>query len=171
MDVHGPYIPPPSYDGHFAGRPLEQRWGSKIDVGALESNVTAGPDVLRGWIDRYDESLLYLDEQVGHLLDELARRGVLDNTIVIFTSIMAKVSASTISSITAIACTRSRSGFRSSSASRPGYPRASATRSRSLSSRSRGSLLNWWGSRTRRSPDDRSVASRRRKSRKWPCRR
>ncbi len=86
MDVHGPYIPPPSYDGHFAGRPLEQRWGSKIDVGALESNVTAGPEVLRGWIDRYDESLLYLDEQVGHLLDELARRGVLDNTIVIFTS-------------------------------------------------------------------------------------
>ena len=42
--------------------------------------------MLRAWIDRYDESLFYLDEQIGRLLDELARRGVLDKTIVVFTS-------------------------------------------------------------------------------------
>ena len=42
--------------------------------------------MLRAWIDRYDESLFYLDEQVGRLLDELARLGTLDSTIVVFTS-------------------------------------------------------------------------------------
>ena len=87
MDVHGPYIPPPAYDGRFAGKPLGWRWGGDIDVGMLdEGSRVPEPAVLLSWIDRYDESLLYLDEQVGHLLDELARRGVLDRTIVVFTS-------------------------------------------------------------------------------------
>jgi arylsulfatase A-like enzyme len=36
--------------------------------------------------DAYDGALFYLDAQIGHLLDELDRRGVLKNTIVIITS-------------------------------------------------------------------------------------
>ena len=36
--------------------------------------------------DCYDSCLGYLDEQLGELFDELKRRGVLDNTLVIVTS-------------------------------------------------------------------------------------
>jgi arylsulfatase A-like enzyme len=86
MDVHGPYIPPPSYEGRFG--PKGPPWrASEIELGAID-NATKVPNaaVLRAWIDRYDESLFHLDEQIGRLLDELARRGALDNTIVVFTS-------------------------------------------------------------------------------------
>jgi hypothetical protein len=41
--------------------------------------------VLAAWRDRYDESLLYLDHQIGVLLDSLAARHLLDHTIVIVT--------------------------------------------------------------------------------------
>ena len=36
--------------------------------------------------DRYDSSIAYLDRQVGLLLDEIERRGLLKNTLVIVTS-------------------------------------------------------------------------------------
>ena len=87
MDVHGPYIPPPAYDGRYAGRKLDRRLGSEIEVGALDANTRVPPpETLRASIDRYDESLAYLDQEIGRLLDELARRGILDRTIVVFTS-------------------------------------------------------------------------------------
>ncbi|MEO8305751.1 MAG: sulfatase [Betaproteobacteria bacterium] len=86
MDVHGPYIPPPSYDGRFGGRG-PQRHSTEIELGAINADTTVPePAILKSWIDRYDESLLYLDTEIGRLLDELARRGLLDNTIVVFTS-------------------------------------------------------------------------------------
>ncbi len=44
------------------------------------------PDEIREEVDAYDASLVYLDEQVTALLDELARRRVLDDTIVVITS-------------------------------------------------------------------------------------
>ena len=42
----------------------------------------------RGWlaIDAYDNCLAYLDERLGELIDELQRRGVLDQTLVIVTA-------------------------------------------------------------------------------------
>ena len=36
--------------------------------------------------DLYDDCIAYLDRRLGALLDELARRGVLDDTLVIVTS-------------------------------------------------------------------------------------
>ena len=36
--------------------------------------------------DLYDDSIAYLDRRLGALLDELRRRGVLDDTVVIVTS-------------------------------------------------------------------------------------
>lgn len=86
MDVHGPYIPPPSHEGRFTGTRLD-RGASEVELGAVtDETKVPEPRVLRAWQDRYDESLLYLDEEVGRLLDELDRRGVLENTIVVFTS-------------------------------------------------------------------------------------
>ena len=40
----------------------------------------------RGNVGRYDAAIAYIDHEIGVMLDELRRRGVLDNTIVIITS-------------------------------------------------------------------------------------
>ena len=40
----------------------------------------------RRYHDRYDTSIAYLDRQVGLLVDELERRGLMDNTLVVLTS-------------------------------------------------------------------------------------
>jgi arylsulfatase A-like enzyme len=60
MDAHEPVEPPPPYDTMF-GRPPNR-------------------------VDLYDGALRYQDVHVARLLDELARRGALDNTIVVYTA-------------------------------------------------------------------------------------
>lgn len=63
FDAHAPYHPPEPYASMFASERAERR-----DVA------------------RYKGALRYLDDQVALLLEELSRRGVLDNTIVVLTS-------------------------------------------------------------------------------------
>lgn len=59
FDAHGPYRAPPNHLNQFpGGRPL----------------------------DRYDAAIAFLDEALGRLTEELARRQVLDKTILIVTS-------------------------------------------------------------------------------------
>jgi arylsulfatase A-like enzyme len=60
-DAHSPYQPPAAYARTFGG-----------------ANPTPR--------DRYDSGIAYMDVQIGGLLRELERRGVLDNTIVIIAS-------------------------------------------------------------------------------------
>lgn len=77
FDAHSPYLPPEPYDRRFADRP--RYWLS--DEGAEYS-----PEDLQALTDAYDNSLAYLDERLGDLFDELDRRGVLENTLVVVTS-------------------------------------------------------------------------------------
>jgi arylsulfatase A-like enzyme len=44
------------------------------------------PELLVEFLDGYDGALGYLDQQIDSLLEELERRGLLDNTIVVLTS-------------------------------------------------------------------------------------
>jgi arylsulfatase A-like enzyme len=60
FDAHSPYEPPPGYAERFSSSPT-----------------------LR---DAYDGAVAYMDHEVRVLLDELARRGALDRTIVVVTS-------------------------------------------------------------------------------------
>lgn len=60
FDAHGPYRAPPAYRTRFAAAPKA--------------------------IDRYDAAIAFLDDEVGRLLDTLAGRGALDNTIVVVTA-------------------------------------------------------------------------------------
>ncbi len=60
FDAHDPYYPPPGYRQKFDGQ--------------------------RKTLDRYDGAISLLDSELGRTLDSLARRGVLDSTIVILTS-------------------------------------------------------------------------------------
>ena len=84
MDVHAPYLPPGDYAGRFGPVRPEFR-PSRLNVGDRASGPLS-PGERAHRIDRYDESLLYLDYHIGRLLAELDRRQALDRTIVIVTS-------------------------------------------------------------------------------------
>lgn len=87
MDVHAPYLPPAGYAGRFGEAATDGKRPDKIEIGAWDENA-ALPDsaTLAQWRTRYDESLAYLDAQIGLLLDSLRTRGVLQNTVVILTA-------------------------------------------------------------------------------------
>ena len=87
LDAHAPYLLPPRAPHRFAKdiptadeyRAVYELW-QDIDKSRLP----------RPWItlarDSYDDCLGYIDEQLGLLFDELQRRGVLDQTLIIVTS-------------------------------------------------------------------------------------
>lgn len=81
LDAHRPYLPPAPYDKKFSSsRDTRLRY---IRQGATSKFPADAPKV---FMDAYDESLHYLDDRVGRLVRELAKRDSLRNTIVIITS-------------------------------------------------------------------------------------
>jgi arylsulfatase A-like enzyme len=76
FDAHSPYTSPAPFDQMFGAPKLR---GIIPDVRPTE-------DQIRDLRDAYDGSIAFLDQQLGVLLEELRRRGVLDNTVVIVTS-------------------------------------------------------------------------------------
>jgi arylsulfatase A-like enzyme len=86
FDVHAPYRPPPQTAGKFGWAPERER-STGIDIGALDEIKTLPPpEELERQKAGYDESMLYVDQEIGRLTEELRRRGALDNTVVIITS-------------------------------------------------------------------------------------
>ena len=85
LDVHAPYLPPQGYLGKVSSRSNYRP--NRIEIGAWKEHGRM-PDstVLQEWRDRYDESLMYLDHEIGNLLDSLRAKGRLENTVVIVTS-------------------------------------------------------------------------------------
>ncbi|MEP7326066.1 MAG: sulfatase, partial [Gemmatimonadota bacterium] len=83
LDTHNPYQPPPPYDTLFS----DSTTASVVD--SIREDTPArrwSPEELRAAVGEYDESLAYLDAQLGRLFAELKRRGLWDNTVVIVTS-------------------------------------------------------------------------------------
>ncbi len=83
-DAHDPYAPPDEDIRRIEAMPRPRpapvkRWDgdSTVDVEPAQRAATADAK------DRYDAAILYLDEQVGHLLDALEREGFLRNTMVV----------------------------------------------------------------------------------------
>jgi len=87
MDVHDPYL---------IGAPYLTKFSKEVPRGDV-INFQFQPDQFRrkpvlsakeieAEINGYDGCLAYLDEQIGALLEELERRGLADNTLVILTS-------------------------------------------------------------------------------------
>ena len=78
-DAHSPYLPPAPFDTLF----------DKLRIPPnplLVNDRPTTPSEVLGDVAAYDESLAALDHALGLLLDELDRRGVLGNTIVIITA-------------------------------------------------------------------------------------
>lgn len=97
FDVHTPYNPPFAYRGKFTpvtGDAAVDKWPpvSKEDLNILSNvdpylyRVLTSPKGFQQAIDAYDDSVAYVDDQIGNLFSELRRRGLEKNTIVIITS-------------------------------------------------------------------------------------
>jgi arylsulfatase A-like enzyme len=82
-DVHAPYISPERArfsDFENPGGLVNTDW-TTADIYNPKT-----PEQVQGEIDAYDGGIYYTDQQIQILLDELEKRGVLENTIVIITS-------------------------------------------------------------------------------------
>jgi arylsulfatase A-like enzyme len=77
LDAHDPYDPSSGFRQKFAPGPRAPR----PPDGAHVSEEGARPE-----LDLYDAAIAYLDSAVGGLLQELDRRGLLENTLVVLTS-------------------------------------------------------------------------------------
>ncbi|MGH7502344.1 MAG: sulfatase-like hydrolase/transferase [Longimicrobiales bacterium] len=79
FDAHHPYLPPAPWDTLFGpllpGRDPTMREGRSFT-----------PRELQAEIDAYDGSIRSLDDHLAWLIEDLDRRGLLDNTIVVVTS-------------------------------------------------------------------------------------
>ncbi len=82
FDPHDPFDPPSEYSSAFkAGAGLEAYLQER---GFSDASARPGGRMVktRESHDGYDGEILYTDEQVGHLLDELDRQGIRERTIV-----------------------------------------------------------------------------------------
>lgn len=89
FDAHEPYLPPAPYDTLFG--PATPRPHDLIDYRQIRNGTQWNRGRMSDAEKRaeqaaYDGAIAYLDAQLGHLLDELERRGLRENTIVIVTS-------------------------------------------------------------------------------------
>ncbi len=85
-DAHTPYQLPPERMHRFGIEPIDNRRRALIEHwGDLDKTHVPARD-LTMIVDAYDDCIADLDEQLGMLLDELVRRGILQETWLIITS-------------------------------------------------------------------------------------
>jgi arylsulfatase A-like enzyme len=87
-DIHAPYISPSPFAGMFHEEPytgglvptverLDQLFRRRVKLSAVD---------MQHLVDSYDEGIRYTDTALGHFFDQLARRGRLEDTLVMITS-------------------------------------------------------------------------------------
>lgn len=86
MDAHDPYDPPPPFDtlharGSIPG--FRMKLGTLSDI--LAARLPAGRAELDRMLELYAGAVSYIDDRIGSLMGELSRRGILDDTLVVFT--------------------------------------------------------------------------------------
>jgi arylsulfatase A-like enzyme len=87
FDAHEQYVTPPGARQHFASYPITPNERSTVyELWPLLDKMALPPRLVTLARDSYDDCLSYLDEQLGLLLDELQRRGLLDRTLVVVTA-------------------------------------------------------------------------------------
>jgi arylsulfatase A-like enzyme len=99
FDAHSPYSPPPEAPIGFARvapdrldpmqarmRALEDRLWEKGDRSVEPELAGARAEFLRAMGDAYDDGLAWADRQLERFLEELRRRGLMENTLVVVTS-------------------------------------------------------------------------------------
>lgn len=87
MEPHAPYAPPPVFRKRFAPGVEDERLTRLQFVEQLERNqVPVTPELRRDLIDLYDAEIAANDAAFGALLDLLAQRALLEETVIVFVS-------------------------------------------------------------------------------------
>jgi arylsulfatase A-like enzyme len=86
LDAHAPYITPPNATRHFGLRPTNAADFKTLNDWQKLTSAPSDPRQIELARDAYDDCIAYLDEALGRLFDELQRRGVMDDTLVIVTA-------------------------------------------------------------------------------------
>ncbi len=79
FDAHAPYLPPQPFDTLFGTPPADRN-------PFLTEGRQYTPRQLATELNAYEGAIAWLDDRLAALLDEMERRGLLENTIVIVTS-------------------------------------------------------------------------------------
>jgi len=88
FDAHASYLPPKPYDEMF-GPDLprgNERMAQELRHSTFSEWRTRSPQEIEVELNMYEGSIAYLDYELNRLFNELQRRGVLQNTLVIVTS-------------------------------------------------------------------------------------
>jgi arylsulfatase A-like enzyme len=86
FDAHSPFVPPDGVDRRFGPGPFSAaERATLVDWERRTRDKISKQDAALAR-DAYDECIAYIDQQLGTLIDELERRGVLEETLVIITS-------------------------------------------------------------------------------------
>ncbi len=94
IDPHFPYAPPGKWRDRFQGDRFADR-STKVPIsdrpkqqmgGIGREQVLGGHDDLAFYVARYDAAVAYADAEIGELLAEMRRRGLLGRTLTAFTS-------------------------------------------------------------------------------------
>lgn len=86
FDAHDPYVLPDGARPKFGPSAPTPEQSSFLRYWAWVDRRNLSPEQVNLARDAYDDGLAYLDDQIGRLFDELGRRKLLDNTLVIITS-------------------------------------------------------------------------------------
>ena len=87
FDAHLPYAPPAPFDTLFGPRRRETSFGERFSRLVDDRDKwDLGAGDLEAEVRMYEASIAYLDDRLAMLIDSLAARGLLDNTLVIVTS-------------------------------------------------------------------------------------
>jgi arylsulfatase A-like enzyme len=87
LDPHSPYWPPERERQDFAGEPPTSRDFSRdLPASVLSGEARPSDEELRHAIDLYDAEILSFDRALGTLRRALESRGLLDSTLLVFTS-------------------------------------------------------------------------------------
>ncbi|HED67100.1 MAG TPA: hypothetical protein ENJ09_16275, partial [Planctomycetes bacterium] len=102
LDVHGPYLPPPRWRGHFEGSPPDGVTRPDALAVALEPGLVFGAipryiaDPIRSEqagslpvlpiVNAYDDGIRALDEDLGLFLAALRERGILDRALLVISA-------------------------------------------------------------------------------------
>ena len=88
FDAHEPYTPAPPFDNLFGTAALRRKGSIRYwdrQGGRLDKQQMTAPEVQLE-LDAYEGAIAYLDQQIGLLFDELDRRDLRDNTLVVITA-------------------------------------------------------------------------------------
>jgi len=82
LDAHGPYLAPPPFDEKFG--PTRRR--PPLTDAPLAEQRQWSREQIQVEIDAYAGAIAYVDNQLGRLIEELERRGLVAGTVVVVTS-------------------------------------------------------------------------------------